>query len=145
MAEPQTVVPMVAYEDAAAAIEWLSRAFGFREDPDERYTEDGRVTHAELDVGDGSVIYVANPTPDYVAPKRHREECEVAARWSSVPWVVDGVSVEVADLDEHFARAESAGATLLSQIEDNPFGRLYRAEDVEGHRWMFMQPKGANA
>ena len=60
-------------------------------------------------------------------------------------WVVDGLSVQVADLDEHFARAEAAGATLLSQIEDNPFGRLYRAEDVEGHRWMFMQPKGASA
>ena len=113
----QTVVPMVAYEDAAAAIEWLGRAFGFREDPDERYTENGRVTHAQLDVGDGSVIFVANPTPDYVAPKRHREDCEAAARWSSVPWVVDGIQVEVGDVDEHFARAEAAGATMLSGIE----------------------------
>jgi uncharacterized glyoxalase superfamily protein PhnB len=51
--------------------------------------------------------------------------------------------VQVADVGEHFARAEAAGATLLSQIEENPFGRLYRAEDVEGHRWMFMQPKAA--
>jgi uncharacterized glyoxalase superfamily protein PhnB len=141
----QTVVPMVAYEDAAAAIEWLSSASGFREDPDERYTEDGRVTHAELDVGDGSVIYVANPTPDYVAPKRHREGCEAAARWSSVPWVVDGVLVQVADVDEHFARAKAAGATMLSEIEGNPYGRLYRAEDVEGHRWMFVEPKAAGA
>ena len=141
----QTVVPMVAYEDAAAAIDWLGRAFGFREDPDERYTEDGRVTHAELDVGDGSVIYVANPTPDYVAPKRHREECEVAARWSSVPWVVDGLSVAGGRRGRALCARRGGGATLLSQIEDNPFGRLYRAEDVEGHRWMFMQPKGANA
>ena len=137
----QTVVPMVAYEDAAAAIDWLSEAFGFREDPDERYTEDDRVTHAQLDVGDGSVIFVANPTPDYVGPRHHREECETAARWSGVPWVVDGVHVEVADIDRHFARAQEAGATLLSQIEETPFGRLYRAEDVEGHRWMFVEPK----
>ena len=90
MAEPQTVVPMVAYEDAAAAIEWLSRAFGFREDPDERYTEDGRVTHAELDVGDGSVIYVANPTPDYVPPSatarnaRSRPAGRACPGWSTV-------------------------------------------------------------
>ena len=50
----QTVVPMVAYEDAAAAIDWLTRAFGFEEAPGERYTEeDGRVTHAELRVGAG--------------------------------------------------------------------------------------------
>jgi uncharacterized glyoxalase superfamily protein PhnB len=138
----QTVVPMIAYEDAAAAIDWLTEAFGFREDPDERYTEDGRVTHAQLDVGNGSVIFVANPTPDYVAPKRHREECETAARWSSVPWVVDGVHVEITGIDDHFARARAAGATLLSEIEVNPFGRLYRAEDLEGHRWMFMESKG---
>jgi PhnB protein len=137
----QTVVPMVAYEDAAAAIDWLSDAFGFREDPDQRYTEDGRVTHAELDVGDGSVIYVASPTRDYIAPKRHREECEAAARWSQVPWVIDGLLVHVTGLDDHFARAQAAGATMLSQIEDEPWGRLYRAEDVEGHRWMFVEPK----
>ena len=131
---------MLAYEDAAAAIEWLSRAFGFREHADQRFTEDGRVTHAELDTGGGAVIFVANPTRDYVAPKRHRAECEAAARWSSVPWVVDGVQVQVDDVDEHYARAEAEGATMLSAIEENPFGRLYRAEDVEGHRWMFMEP-----
>ena len=135
----QTVVPMVAYEDAAAAIDWLTRAFGFREDPDERYTEEGRVTHAELDVGDGTVIYVANPTPDYVAPKRHREECEAAARWSSVPWVVDGLLVHVSDVEEHYARAEAAGANMLSPVDEGPDGRRrYRVEDVEGHRWMFV-------
>jgi uncharacterized glyoxalase superfamily protein PhnB len=134
----QTVVPMVAYEDAAAAIDWLTRAFGFHEDLDQRYTEEGRVTHAELDVGDGTVIYVANPTPDYVAPKRHREECEAAGRWSSVPWVVDGLLVHVPDVAEHFARAEAAGATMLSPLEEGPDGRRYRVEDVEGHRWMFV-------
>ncbi|HEX7255316.1 MAG TPA: VOC family protein [Gaiellaceae bacterium] len=136
---PQTVVPMVAYEDAAAAIEWLGRAFGFRENVGERYTEeDGRVTHAELDAGDGAVIYVANPTPDYVAPTRHREECDAAARWSSVPWVVDGLLVHVADVKEHFAAAEAAGAKILSPVEEGPDGLRYRAEDVEGHRWMFV-------
>ena len=32
---------------------------------------------------------------------------------------------------------------MLSEIEENPFGRLYRVEDVEGHRWMFIQPTDA--
>jgi lipoyl(octanoyl) transferase len=37
------------YEDAAAAIDWLHDAFGFTEDPDQRYTEpDGTVSNAEL-------------------------------------------------------------------------------------------------
>ena len=29
---------------------------------------------------------------------------------------------------------------MLSDLEDNPVGRLYRAEDIEGHRWMFLKP-----
>ncbi len=134
----QTVVPMVAYEDAAAAIDWLTSAFGFEEVADERYTEDGRVTHAELRVGADASIYVANPTPDYVSPKRHREECEAAARWSSVPWVVDGLLVHVDDVKAHFAQAETAGARMLSPVEEGPDGLRYRAEDLEGHRWMFV-------
>jgi uncharacterized glyoxalase superfamily protein PhnB len=53
--------------------------------------------------------------------------------------VIDGVHVYVDDIDAHFARAQAAGATVLSAIEDGPPGRRYRAEDLEGHRWMFMQ------
>jgi uncharacterized glyoxalase superfamily protein PhnB len=33
--------------------------------------------------------------------------------------------------------AQAAGAVVLSAPEENPRGRLYRAEDLEGHRWMF--------
>jgi uncharacterized glyoxalase superfamily protein PhnB len=47
--------------------------------------------------------------------------------------------VYVDDIDAHFARAQAAGATMLSPIEDGFPGRRYRAEDLEGHRWMFMQ------
>jgi uncharacterized glyoxalase superfamily protein PhnB len=129
---------MLSYEDAGAAADWLVRAFGFEER--ERYAEpDGTVSHVELRLGDG-VVMLGNPGPDYRGPKRHREECEAAARWSRVPYVVDGVLAYVEDVDEHFERARAAGATILSQPEDQPYGdRHYRAEDVEGHRWMFAQ------
>jgi uncharacterized glyoxalase superfamily protein PhnB len=56
-----------------------------------------------------------------------------------VPWVVDGILVHVDDIDEHYRRAGEAGASLLSEVEEGPGGRLYRAEDLEGHRWMFME------
>lgn len=135
----QTVVPMVAYEDAAAAIDWLTRAFGFEEVPEQRYTEEDRVTHAELRVGEDASIFVGNPTPDYVSPKNHREKCEAAARWSGVPWVVDGLLVYVDDVAAHAERAEAAGARMLSPVEeDSDTGLRYRAEDLEGHRWMFV-------
>ena len=47
--------------------------------------------------------------------------------------------VYVDDVEAHRDRAQKGGATMLSPIEDGPYGRLYRAEDLEGHRWMFMQ------
>ena len=45
---PQTVVPMLAYVDAVAAIDWLADAFGFRE-LDRISDEDGTIMHAELE------------------------------------------------------------------------------------------------
>jgi len=54
--------------------------------------------------------------------------------------VIDGFLVHVDDVDAHFARAKAAGAMILSDLEEAPYGRLYRAEDLEGHRWMFIQP-----
>jgi len=138
--EMPTIVPMVAYEDAVAAIDWLVRAFGFRERKDQRMKDrDGRITHAELRHGKGRV-FLATPTPDYQGPKHHRETCAAARKWSAVPWVIDGLLVHVDDVNRHFAQAKAAGATMLSDLEEAPYGRLYRAEDVEGHRWMFLQP-----
>jgi uncharacterized glyoxalase superfamily protein PhnB len=126
---------MLSYEDCGAAADWLCRAFGLEET--DRYAEsDGRVTHVELRLGDG-VVFLGNPGPDYQSPRRHREECEAAARWSDVPFVIDGVWIGVEDVDAHFDTAKEAGATILSPVEDTPVGRHYRAEDPEGHRWMF--------
>ena len=138
-----TIIPMLAYEDAAAAIPWLERVFGFHELRDQRYVgTDGRVSHADL-VFDGGRIMLATPTPAYHGPRRHQEECAIAAEWSRVPWVIDGVQVKVADRDAHLARARAEGATILGEPADEPYGRLYRAEDLEGHRWMFIErPKG---
>lgn len=137
MAAYPDVIPMIAYEDGPAALDWLAGAFGFRERT--RMTDaGGRLTHAEMEAGSG-LIMLATPTPEYRAPKRHREGCEQARRWSAVPYVVDGVLVTVDDVDAHYQRARAAGAVILSAPEDTGHGRHYRAEDLEGHRWMFSQ------
>jgi uncharacterized glyoxalase superfamily protein PhnB len=139
MVEPR-VIPMLAYEDGAGAIDWLVKAFGFQERL--RFADDdGTITHAELTTDGGGLIMLATPTPDYVSPKRLRETSEEARTMAEVPYVIDGVLVDVDDVDAHFARAKEAGATILSEPEDVPdVGvRHYRAEDPEGHRWMFSQ------
>jgi PhnB protein len=133
----QDVVPMLDYEDGPAAMDWLAEAFGFHE-VSRLIGEDGRLAHGEMMAGNG-LIMLATATPAYESPKHHREHCERARAWSAVPWVIDGVLVYVDHVNEHFERAKQAGATILGELEDGFPGRRYRAEDLEGHRWMFLQ------
>src|SRR5262245_21394090 len=74
-----TVTPMIAYQDAAAALEWLARAFGFRERT-RIAMPDGSIGHAEMEIGDG-LIMLAEPGPQYQNPTRHAEVCEPARQW----------------------------------------------------------------
>jgi uncharacterized glyoxalase superfamily protein PhnB len=133
------MIPMLTYEDVGAAADWLCSAFGFRPSGEQYRDEEGRVTHAELAYGDGEVM-LGFASTDYRSPRRHAQECAQAAKWLDNPYVVDGVLVQVEDLDAHLERARSAGAEILRGPDDQPFGRLYTAADVEGHRWMFVQP-----
>jgi uncharacterized glyoxalase superfamily protein PhnB len=132
----QRIVPFLGYEDAAAAIEWLGRAFGFVEDRSARYEENDTITHAELEL-EGATIYLSTPA-GYASPRTLREESELARRAYDNPWVIDGNFVEVGDVGAHHGRAAAAGATILREPEDPGIGfRVYTAEDLEGHRWMF--------
>jgi uncharacterized glyoxalase superfamily protein PhnB len=134
----QRVIPFLGYEDAAAAIEWLGRTFGFREDREARYEENGTITHAELEL-EGATIYLSTPA-GYASPRTLRAESETARRSYDNPWVIDGHFVEVDDVDAHYERARAEGATILREPEEPGIGfRIYSAEDLEGHRWMFGQ------
>ena len=125
---------MVSYEDCAAAADWLVRAFGF--DEVERITEEREVTHVTLRAGDG-LVFLGKPGATYVNPKRMREQSKTVARMYEVPWVIDGVYVEVRDVGAHCEHARAAGARILSEPEGHHERRSYRVEDPEGHRWMF--------
>jgi len=141
----QRAIPMLSYEDVGRAAEWISDAFGFRETG--RFAdEDGTVSHANMEL-DSAVVMLGRPSADYQGPKRHAELCEHARRWSETPFVVDGVLVYLDDVDAHFERARAAGAKILSELEDNDAvgQRQYRAEDLEGHRWMFAEYVGARS
>jgi PhnB protein len=120
-------------------MDWLSTAFGFKERT-RMVTPEGRLSHGEMEAGEG-LIMLATPSPDYEAPKKHREGCEQAAKWSSVPYIIDGVLVYVPDVPAHYERARKAGARILSEIDLDERAKRYRVEDLEGHRWMFMEPE----
>jgi PhnB protein len=133
----QTIFPFLSYENADTAMDWLIRAFGFREQTRMK-DKQGRVVHGELKLS-GSTVMVAQPTPAYQSPRRHAKTCAAARKWSKVPWVIDGVLVLVGDVGAHYKRAKAAGATILSPLEKTGAGRGYRCADCEGHRWFFAQ------
>jgi uncharacterized glyoxalase superfamily protein PhnB len=126
------VVPFLGYEDCGAAADWLVRAFGFEEV--ERFEEEGEVTHVTLRFGDG-LVFVGHPD-GYVNPLHLHEQSAAVARMYGVPWIVDGVSIAVDDLDACTEQARAAGARILTEPESTPHGRQCRIEDPEGHRWM---------
>ncbi len=129
MADSQRVFPYLAYEDAPAAIEWLCRVFGF-EQVDVQTIPDGRVVHAALSL-EGAQVMLASlfDGGGYCSPQMLDE-------------LPSHVLIHVEDVDAHFLRAESTGASIRYGPVDQPWGaRLYEATDLEGHRWAFMQPQ----
>jgi uncharacterized glyoxalase superfamily protein PhnB len=121
----QTVTPHLLYEDAAAALEFLQRAFGFQEI--RRMTAaDGRVNHAEIQLGDGRVDLGQPDEP--TSPRRLGGTAVL-------------IYVVVEDVDAHFAQAQAAGAEIIDEPADQDYGdRRYAARDLEGHVWYFAQP-----
>ena len=119
------IAPYLSYADAPAAIEFLCRAFGF----EERFRfpmPDGSIRHAELGYGD-SVLMLATAWE--------------AARMASplaLPGLHSQLHCTIDDVDAHFERARREGATIAAEPADSDHGgRMYRAVDLEGHRWIF--------
>ena len=122
----QRITPYLLYEDVAGALDWLAKAFGFRESGTRMSGPDGKVNHAAMELDD-SIIMMGCPGPDYKNPKRLGD-------------VTQSLYVRVNDVDKHFEQARKAGAKILQEPEDMFYGdRRYGAADPEGHHWYFAQ------
>lgn len=114
-----TVYPVLTYKDADAAIDYLSTTFGFS--PGEITRDDGRIVHATLTWANGMVMLSESRGGD--SPFDLGPIC--------LYLVVD-------DPDEHFSRARAAGAEMVMELTDQPYGsREYAARDPEGNVWCF--------
>jgi uncharacterized glyoxalase superfamily protein PhnB len=115
------VVPVLTYPDVRRAVAWLETAFGFSE-----RVRIGADHRAQLRAGGGAVI-VADEGGERTAP-------------GPSTGVTHAVMVRVEDAAAHCERARAAGARIVAEPEDLPFGeRQYQAEDLAGHRWTFSQ------
>ena len=125
--DTQRIVPALSYDDAAAAIEFLCRAFGFAE-TSRLEMPDGAIGHAEVALlGNTVMLASAYPEGGLGGP-------------GDLPHLHSFVTVYVDDVDAHYARAVAEGATITEELADQFYGdRVYRALDPEGHRWSFHE------
>ena len=117
------VTPYLIVEGASSAIDFYRSVLGTTERL-RMAGPDGKVGHAELQLGD-SVIMLADEHPemDIRGPR--------SIRGSPV-----SLHVYVEDADGAFERAVGLGAKPLRPVEDRFYGdRVGRFEDPFGHRW----------
>jgi uncharacterized glyoxalase superfamily protein PhnB len=122
----QNIFPALRYRDADAAIAWLRDAFGCSEHALHRDGA-GTVAHAELRLGAGLIMVGQYSQDGWLGGGQPN----ALASTVSLYVVVD-------DPDAHHARAVAAGARIVRDLVDQPYGsREYSARDLEGNLWSF--------
>jgi uncharacterized glyoxalase superfamily protein PhnB len=116
-----TIYVTLRYDDARAAIAYLTGTLGFTEQFAST-ADDGSVAHAELSFGDGVVMVgTRRGTPDPFDTGR-----------AVVYLAVDSAEA----VDAHHDRAVAAGAEVVMELVDQPYGsREYAVRDPEGNIW----------
>jgi uncharacterized glyoxalase superfamily protein PhnB len=117
----------MAYRNAPEAIEWLCRVFGF-----EKHAvypgPDNTIMHAELTLGDGMIMLGSVTSNTQKQLMKQPDELGGAETRSD--------NLIVGDADAVYARAKAAGAEIVSDIEDKPYGgRGFTCRDLEGRIW----------
>jgi PhnB protein len=118
-----TVTPYLAVDDAAEAIAYYQKAFGAKERV-RMETPDGKIGHAELEIGD-SLVMLSDPFPQ--GSTRPPKE---------LGGTTAGVFMYVEDVDAVVKRAVDTGATVAMEVADQFWGdRFGTIIDPFGHSW----------
>lgn len=123
-----SIIPCLRYRDALAAIDWLCVAFGFQRHA--VHAEGYMVQHAQLVFGNGMIMLSSVRPGEWSAQMIQPDETEGLETQSAC--------VVVAEVDAHYQHAKAAGAEIVIDIADQPYGgRGYACRDPEGHLWWF--------
>jgi PhnB protein len=118
-----TITPYLAVDDAAQAIEYYRTAFGAKERV-RMGAPDGKIAHAELEIGD-SLVMLSDPFPQAST----RPPKELGGTSASVFMYVE-------DVDAVVKQAVNAGATITMEVADQFWGdRFGSVQDPFGHSW----------
>ena len=126
---PTEIIPYLFYDDLPAALDWLTRVFGFTEAMRTGTPSGGM--HAEMRFGDRRIMMGQGAHAGRLVSPR---EAGVATM---------GVFIYLDDVDAHHARAAAEGAEIVQPPHDVPYGRTYEARDLGGHPWYFTTPPAA--
>ncbi len=119
---------MLVYDDLAAAQEYIVRVYGLAAGSIERDAS-GRAVHGEVRAGD-QVIGLHPASKEYQSPR-------------SLGGVSSMTVITVDDADAHYARSVEAGAAIVEEPVNQPYGvREYGARDPEGQLWYFHSTLG---
>jgi PhnB protein len=119
----------LAVEDASKAIDFYREAFG-AEEVMRMPGPDGKIAHAELQIGD-SKLMLSDPFPQ----SNVRPPSERGGTTASVFMYVE-------DADATFDQATAAGADVVSELEDMFWGdRFGTLSDPFGHVWSIATHK----
>src|SRR5687768_399536 len=117
------VTPYLAVSDAKKSIDFYKRAFGAKERV-VMPTPDGKVMHAELELGD-SVVMLSDPFPQSTSKPPNEAGTSTMS-----------IMLYTEDVEETYKQALDAGATSEQEPEDMFWGdRFARVKDPDGHSW----------
>jgi uncharacterized glyoxalase superfamily protein PhnB len=128
----------LTYADPIAAISWLERAFGFRERV--RVESPERFITSKLESPAGGLIMVVGQSAERNQSLREALPEFTEGGERSWPYLSHTMTVMVPDVVAHHGRAKDAGALVLGEPKEFPWGLCgYNALDLEGHRWEFVE------
>lgn len=115
-----TVTPWIVTSDSAKTIAFIEQAFGGAELEGRFTTEEGRIDHAEVRIGD-SVVMLFDTHDD----------------WPVMPALL---RLYLADVDAVFDRALKAGAAAVTEPRTHAWGdRVARVRDPLGNIWWLQE------
>jgi PhnB protein len=120
----RNLTPYICVTDSRAAIEWYREVFQATVRGKPHVMDDGRIGHAELEIG-SSLLMMADPFPEVdVEPPNPSTGSAVS------------LHLEVTDCDAVADAAVRNGAQLDRGPESTSHGRSATFHDPFGHRWM---------
>jgi uncharacterized glyoxalase superfamily protein PhnB len=122
------VIPCLRYRDCHKAIDWLVAALGFQK----QVVYDGpsgNVMHAQLTFGNG-MIMLGSVQNEGEWSQWMAQPDEIGMRETVTTCLI------VDDAEAVYASAQAAGATIMQQLAEMPYGgKAFACRDPEGHLW----------